>query len=471
VTAHPDPPDGRPSATRALAAIVAICVAATMAVAGPAGAAGLTGASGASGPSGAEPTVAVSASRDVFSPNGDGRSDVVAAHVRVDADVALTLEVVDAGGAVVRTIVADEAISTGTTDVTWRGLDDERRVVSDGTYAVRATVDDGVSEASAETSVTVDTSPPHLRWRSIAPDPVVSATSDVRFTLSTTATRGSLVVSTFDGRIVHRDEWSDVSGNLERSWNLRDDGLRVWPGRYTATVTAVDVAGNTSIESRSFRDEHPGSTETVRRAEGVGNRVALTFDDCGDDSAWASILSTLDAADVDATFFCPGEQVLASPALARRTVSQGNVVGSHGWDHADLTTLPYDEITRRLQLDERAWWRTARTTAVPFLRPPYGEVDAETLRAAGATGYRWVVLWDDDPADWQRPGATEIAARALSGVRAGSIVVLHVLDQTAAALPSILRGLHARGLRPVTVSELLENARSTTGGSVRPMPV
>jgi polysaccharide deacetylase 2 family uncharacterized protein YibQ len=51
-----------------------------------------------------------------------------------------------------------------------------------------------------------------------------------------------------------------------------------------------------------------------------------------------------------------------------------------------------------------------------------------------------------------------IADRVLAHARAGSIVVMHTLPQTAAALPSIISRLRARGLEPVGLSELFSQA-------------
>ena len=71
------------------------------------------------------------------------------------------------------------------------------------------------------------------------------------------------------------------------------------------------------------------------------------------------------------------------------------------------------------------------------------------------------VLWDADGDDWA-PGisAAEISRRILAGVRPGSIILLHdgggPRNQTVKAIPLILKGLKKRGLKPVTVSELLE---------------
>jgi peptidoglycan/xylan/chitin deacetylase (PgdA/CDA1 family) len=67
--------------------------------------------------------------------------------------------------------------------------------------------------------------------------------------------------------------------------------------------------------------------------------------------------------------------------------------------------------------------------------------------------------WDVDPRDWSRPGTRALANRVISHVHPGAIVVMHDggggRGQTVAALPIILRRLHRRGYRAVTVTELL----------------
>ena len=76
------------------------------------------------------------------------------------------------------------------------------------------------------------------------------------------------------------------------------------------------------------------------------------------------------------------------------------------------------------------------------------------LAAAGNQGFRYTVIWDVDTNDWQGPGASAIASRVLGSARSGSIILLHVKSQTAAALPTILAGLRARGLQQSSLSEL-----------------
>ncbi len=62
--------------------------------------------------------------------------------------------------------------------------------------------------------------------------------------------------------------------------------------------------------------------------------------------------------------------------------------------------------------------------------------------AAGRVGYRTVVAFDVDPADYRDPGAALVASRTLAAVQRGSIVSLHLGHEgTVQALPAILDGL------------------------------
>ena len=77
------------------------------------------------------------------------------------------------------------------------------------------------------------------------------------------------------------------------------------------------------------------------------------------------------------------------------------------------------------------------------------------LAEAGLAGYARVLSYDIDGLDWEDPGPTAIR-RAVAKATAGSIVSLHLGHQgTVAALPHILADLAARGLAPVTATELL----------------
>jgi peptidoglycan-N-acetylglucosamine deacetylase len=225
----------------------------------------------------------------------------------------------------------------------------------------------------------------------------------------------------------------------------------------------TDVTGGAGGDASADRDTHRPA-RVWRRVERAGPRVALSFDDGDAAAPWERILDVLRAHRVTATFFVLGMRAEQFPALARRTVAEGHAIGSHGWDHARLVGTGEDAIRRRLRADTEVWLRLTGASPVPLLRPPYGDLD-ETLRSAAAwEGYTEVVLWDVDPLDWTLPGASEITRRVARAVRPGSIVDLHVTEQTAAALPEILGILGETGLTCVPVPDLLPGAARLAGG-------
>jgi peptidoglycan/xylan/chitin deacetylase (PgdA/CDA1 family) len=250
-----------------------------------------------------------------------------------------------------------------------------------------------------------------------------------------------------------------ASGLRSREWAPAPHGESLEPGSYNARLRATDAAGNTSLSRRSpFRDERPVQAKVYSSFEGVGRRVAVTFDDCAFESAWSDILDVLRRFHVKATFFCNGTNVSRYPELARRTVAAGMGIGSHTRSHPDLRTVSSSEIVAQVRYDEDIWWQVARITPAPYFRPPYGAYDQHVLDAVGRVGFARTMLWDVDPQDWRRPGASEVARRILSHAHPGMVTLLHVIPESVAAVPLVLRGLERRGLHQVSLDEMLHAA-------------
>ncbi|MDQ4005979.1 MAG: polysaccharide deacetylase family protein, partial [Actinomycetota bacterium] len=234
---------------------------------------------------------------------------------------------------------------------------------------------------------------------------------------------------------------------------------RLFPGNYATRFRLSDAAGNVRHAGPFWwRVERSRPGRVWTHVPGSGGRVALTIDDCHFPGAWSSMLSTLEERNAGATFFCPGKEMLEDPGLVRRTIRDGHVIGSHGWDHANLARMPADAVTRRLRSDARALWKIAHRTTAPYMRPPEGAYTRSTIAASGKTSHPRVILWDVDTRDWTSPGVSTIVSRAVHGARRGSIILLHTKPQTAAALPAIISGLRERGLEPVGVPELFRAA-------------
>lgn len=188
--------------------------------------------------------------------------------------------------------------------------------------------------------------------------------------------------------------------------------------------------------------------------------VALTFDD-GPGAVTASVLAQLRRARQHATFFVIGRQVAARAGVLAQAVRDGNAIGNHTWDHADVSAG--DAAARGELLWTSRAIRRATGAAPCVLRAPYGR-SGPGLVAAGRAQGMVVTEWNVDPQDWRSPSPARTAHAVLSAVRPGAIILLHDggprAQETRDALPSILRGLRRRGYRSLTVPALLHLRRA-----------
>jgi peptidoglycan/xylan/chitin deacetylase (PgdA/CDA1 family) len=200
------------------------------------------------------------------------------------------------------------------------------------------------------------------------------------------------------------------------------------------------------------------------RVEEVPDALALTFDDGPSRTYTPRVLDVLARHGAHATFFTLAGNASRCPETIRRMIAEGHDVGLHGDVHWPLPLLTPGLIRREL---ERGAAAVARATPVRsrFYRPPFGFMMPMQARYVAELGYI-SVLGDVYPEDTQRPGTAKIVERTLPRLSPGSIVILHDgsplgepdRSQTVEALEQILEYMKSRGLRGVSVSELLAAA-------------
>ena len=193
------------------------------------------------------------------------------------------------------------------------------------------------------------------------------------------------------------------------------------------------------------------------RNPGAEGEVALSFDGCYDDKPLPKILTTLDHHGFKATFFVAGRFAQRYPRSVKRIADDGMELGNHSWSHPKFTGLTDAQIDSQLTRTNDLIREISGQTPTLF-RPPFGDRDDRVRREAAADGFH-TVCWALDSWDSVKKGITsdEISKRVLDRVKPGDVVLLHVGSQaTADALPAILEGLDARGLRVVPVSELMK---------------
>jgi len=190
--------------------------------------------------------------------------------------------------------------------------------------------------------------------------------------------------------------------------------------------------------------------------------IALTFDD-GPSESTPALLDVLAKHGVLATFFMCGQNVRRLPDVARAVQAAGHEIGNHSDSHPYLHFKTPDFIYRELAAAQESIVEV--TGAKPrWFRAPFGVrwfgVGAAQQRL-GLTG----VMWDVMGCDWKWPGA-RVAAHILRRAGQGSIVCLHdgrrvqvapEIGPTLEAVAAVIPQLKDRGLRFVTVSEILRD--------------
>jgi peptidoglycan/xylan/chitin deacetylase (PgdA/CDA1 family) len=215
------------------------------------------------------------------------------------------------------------------------------------------------------------------------------------------------------------------------------------------------------------------STSAVARVDTDEPIVALTFDACATDHQAngfdRAVFDILARERIPVTMFLSGRWIEFHPNEARELAAQPWIeLGNHAYRHPKLSDLSAERVAEEIDLTEAALHALGRKAVA--LRPPFGDWDAKVARVAEARGLP-LVLWDVVSGD---AGGHLRAERIIETVRRqtrpGSIIIFHINGRgphTAAALPEIVRDLRARGLRFVTVSELL--ASSARRVAARPM--
>ncbi len=402
------------------------------------------------------PTIALTATPSAFNPQASARASETAIVVVASVAGTLSVDVVTEAGPVYANLVPAKPVTAGsTTTVKWDGAE-----AVDGSYGIQVTLVDPAGVTSqALTSVVVDSTAPVVRLATlgsgqtaVGPVAINATAKDV-----TPLTRITLTVESQLGATlgtVKVPVSSDGQG-ASFDWNLRLRKRLLQPGVYHLRLTGVDGVGNVGeSEPRLLRVDRAVKNNLIYSLREAGPAVGLAFDDCVSEQAWLSIIKSFRVAKAHTTFFCNGVHVRSNPTAARATLAGGHTIGSHTWAHPELPSLSASAQISQLKGDKEIWWRVAKASPMPFFRPPYGLRNATTDFAAGSEGFAYSVLWDVDPSDYLNPPPAVLVDKVTQHARAGSIVVLHVSANTAAAVPALIRALRGRGLEPQSLDEM-----------------
>lgn len=248
----------------------------------------------------------------VFSPNGDGRKDVLEVSFRVKTTDVISVDVIDAGDNVVDALVEDRRLKAqAPITVRWDGRDETGARSPDGVYRLQVALRNEGRTVVVRRRYRLDTVPPRPQVTDVGPtegpgpELLPNRAGEVRIATSPAGREPSVAIFRTSGsepRFVARLPLAERSA----TWNGRSGGRMADAGTYVAVAQWRDRAGNlgssvpidpeTSTPDLRYGETFPGRGGiTVRYLElqppavpvGAGSKITIGVDARGARYDWS----------------------------------------------------------------------------------------------------------------------------------------------------------------------------------------
>ncbi|MFL0249377.1 polysaccharide deacetylase family protein [Clostridium neuense] len=192
--------------------------------------------------------------------------------------------------------------------------------------------------------------------------------------------------------------------------------------------------------------------------------IYLTFDEGYENGYTSSILDTLKANDVHATFFVTKPYVTGSfkgvpdSQLLKRMCKEGHIIGNHSVHHKSMP-----KFTNESAFDAEITGVQQAVDSIPgckmskYFRPPEGTFSELSLYYTQKLGYRSIffALAHEDYNPDKQPDPEAAKKMLLKNTRNGMICLLHALSKTNAnILDSLIKEWKSRGYEFKTLNDL-----------------
>lgn len=189
------------------------------------------------------------------------------------------------------------------------------------------------------------------------------------------------------------------------------------------------------------------------RAKG---KLALTFDDGPDPVHTRAVMDALEAGGHRGTFFVIGKRASQQRELLQEMRARGHALGNHSWNHAHTTPfLAPKKLAEELKQAQEL------LGSPRWFRAPVGILSPRVVEAAKLANLE-LVGWSKNARDGVAATVEAAAARLIPAIAPGAILVLHDAAErgdhapiAAAVLQKVLKEMSEKGLRSVTLDELL----------------
>jgi len=218
-------------------------------------------------------------------------------------------------------------------------------------------------------------------------------------------------------------------------------------------ITAASVGG---WVTSSLGEGASALTPDISHGPRDKANVALTFHANGDTAHTKKLLEILKAHSTPVTVFAVGTWIKANPGMLKSILDAGHDIGNHTYSHTQMKTVSAKRVDSEIRLCAEELKREIGNHG-SFFRPSGTQNSTALIRkTATKYGYRQCISYEVDSLDYQDVSTAKVISAVMSNVKNGSIVSMHFGHQnTIDAMPKLLEQLKAKGLTPVTLSNML----------------
>ncbi|WP_067500340.1 polysaccharide deacetylase family protein [Actinoplanes sp. TFC3] len=154
----------------------------------------------------------------------------------------------------------------------------------------------------------------------------------------------------------------------------------------------------------------------------------------------------LAAAHVPVTLFLTTDAIRDDPGYFRPLIEAGAVVEAHTISHPQMRGMSYAAQKHQIcgSADELGHWYTRRPV---LFRPPFGEKDDTTLRAAKDCGMRAAFMWKETV------DKGKVRYQGEHRVQPGDVILMHFRKAFVQDFLAALRAMHKAGLTPALLED------------------
>ena len=219
--------------------------------------------------------------------------------------------------------------------------------------------------------------------------------------------------------------------------------------------------GDSSFAQVYFGDS--GKKYPIYRVATESPKVAISFDAAWGADKTEQIMAVCEEFGIKATFFLVGFWVEKYPELTRLIYDNGFEIGSHSFNHPDMTKLSESQMRQELE-STNATIEGIIDGEVRLFRPPFGAYNNTLVDVVESMNMR-AIQWDVDTLDWKGYNPSQVIDRVTKYVQNGSIILCHNnADYVVENTRLILTTLQNKGYEFVTVGELVQDVQTVKIG-------